>query len=61
MQYMLLIYMGDPADSGEPTPGTPEFEQHVQDYRALSQEVKDKGIMLGADPLEPVGSRPAFR
>ena len=42
MQYMLLIYMGDPADSGEPTPGTPEFEQHVQDYRALSQEVKDK-------------------
>ena len=61
MQYMLLIYMGDPADSGEPTPGTPEFEQHVQDYESLSQDVKDKGIMLGADPLEPVSMASTVR
>jgi len=61
MQYMLLIYMGDRADSGEPSPGTPEYEQLVQDYRALSQEVKDKGIMLGADPLEPVSTASTVR
>ena len=61
MQYMLLIYMGDSADSGEPSAGTSEFEQHVQDYKALSQEVKDKGIMLGADPLEPVTTASTVR
>ena len=58
MQYMLLIYANEP---DEPTPGTPEFEKHVQGYMALSQEVKDKGVIVSAEPLEKIATATTVR
>jgi len=58
MQYMLLIYR-DEAD--EPTPGTAEFDEHIAGYVKLSNEVRDKGIMISAEPLEKIATATTVR
>ena len=58
MQYMLLIYSNE---ADEPTPGTPEFDEHIAGYMALSKEVRDKGIVVSAEPLEKIATATTVR
>ncbi len=58
MQYMLLIYS---AESAEPTPGTPEMETHMGGYMAFTQDIKEKGLMVAGDPLQPVATATTVR
>ncbi len=51
MQYMFLIYS---AEGTDPQPGTPEFEEMMQGYRAFTEEVREAGIMREGAPLEGV-------
>ena len=45
MQYMFLIYN---AEGDEPAPGTPEFDEMMQGYRAFTEEVRpDVGVVVG--------------
>ncbi len=58
MQYMLLIYS---ADSAGPAPESAEFGEMMQGYGAFSQEVREKGIMKGGDPLQSVATATTVR
>ncbi len=58
MQYALLIYS---ADSAGPAPQTPEFAEMMQGYGTFIQEVREKGIMKGGDPLQPVAAATTVR
>jgi hypothetical protein len=49
-QYMLLIYHDD--ETG-PQPESPEQQEEFQQYMQFTQEVRDKGLMLSGEPLEP--------
>lgn len=53
MQYMLLIYS---AESASPRPGTPEFETYIKRYQDFTTLVKDQGVMVHADALQPTGT-----
>ena len=60
MEYLLCIYT-DPAD--EPAPGTPEFDAHLGEYFAFTNEVTEAGAMRGGNALHPAadGSTVAVR
>ena len=58
MQYMLLIYSNE---ADEPKPGTSEFDQHIAGYMALSEEVRNKGIVISAEPLENISTATTVR
>lgn len=58
MQYMLLIYS---AESAGPAPETPEFGEMMQGYRTFTQEIQEKDIMKGGDPLQPVATATTVR
>lgn len=58
MQYMFLIYS---AEGSDPQPGTPEFDQMMQGYRAFTEEVREAGIMREGAPLEPVDTATTVR
>ena len=58
MQYMLLIYS---AENAGPAPQTPEFGEMMQGYGAFTQEIREKGIMKGGDPLQPVATATTVR
>ncbi len=51
MKYLLLIY-GDP--SLEPSYGTPEFQEMLAGYEALTQQMVADGVMQGGDALQGV-------
>ncbi|MRX27851.1 YciI family protein [Kangiella sp. HZ709] len=53
MQYLLMIYA---AESAEPTPGSDEFMQLIQEYDVFTEEVKAAGAFLAGEPLEPVST-----
>lgn len=58
MKYLLMIYA---AESAEPTPGTPEFMQLLEDYGAFSEEVEKAGVFVGGEPLEPIATATTIR
>ena len=58
MQYMLLIYSNE---ADEPKPGTPEFDEHIAGYMALSEDVRNKGIVISAEPLENISTATTVR
>ena len=58
MQYMLLIYS---AESDEPTPGSPEFDQHMGGYMSFTQDVREKGILVDGNPLQEVATATTVR
>ncbi|WP_395374135.1 YciI family protein [Marinicella sp. W31] len=58
MKYLLMIY---DAEGQSPQYGTPEFEQMMAGYKAFSEKVQSKGIMLGGEPLEPVATATSVR
>lgn len=53
MQYMLLIY----SEEGKgPQPGTPEWGPFMQGYVDFTQKVKDDGVYVAGDALQPVST-----
>jgi hypothetical protein len=58
MQYLLMIYN---AEGAGPQPGDAEFGQLMQDYFAFSQEMKDRKLLVGGEPLEPVNTATTVR
>lgn len=53
MQYMCLIYSAP--DSG-PAPGSPEFGAYLQAYGEYTDMLKDKGVFIAGDALQPVST-----
>lgn len=58
MDYLLLIYTDETTD---PKPGSPAFQQMLDDYNALTKEVTDKGMMKGANPLQSISTATTVR
>ena len=53
MQYLCLIYSSEAA---APKPGTAEFSAFIQAYQEFTDEVKNNGMMVHADALQPVST-----
>ena len=49
MQYLLLIYS---AEGAGPQPGDPEFGDFINEYLELTEELRQRDIFLGGEPLE---------
>lgn len=58
MQFMLLIYI-DPALA--PADNTPEMFEDFGRWMAYTQELREAGVLLGGDPLEPVPTATTVR
>ena len=58
MKYTLLVAT-DPAKA--PTPGSPEEGQFFQAFFAFNQEIVDKGVYLGGEPLQDVATATTIR
>lgn len=58
MKYVALIYS---AIEDEPQFGTPEFEQYMADYAAVSAKFQEDGVMEGGEPLEDTSSATSIR
>jgi hypothetical protein len=48
MRYMLLLY-----DCTPPGPGEPGFEEALDRINAFAAECRERGVLVGADPLQP--------
>jgi len=53
MQYICLIYS---AENAGPQPGTPEFGALLQGYQKFTDEVKEKGLLVAGDALQPAST-----
>ena len=53
MQYLCLIYS---SESVGPKPGSAEFPAFMQGYQEFTEEVKNNGMMVHADALQPVST-----
>ena len=58
MQYMLMIYR---AESAEPEPATAAFEAEMQGYGALTDLVRERGVMDGGNALDRVATATTVR
>jgi len=58
MQYLLLIYS---REGDEPTPGTPQGDQHLNAYFKLTEDMGQAGVMLGGNALEGVSTATTVR
>ena len=58
MQYLLLIYGHE---NDDPKPGTPEGDALMDAYWKFTEEVKEKGVMLGSNALQPVSTATTVR
>jgi hypothetical protein len=58
MQYMLLIYQ---AEGSGPAPDTAAFGELMAGYRAFTEDVKAKGIMVAGDALEGIDNATTLR
>ena len=58
MQYLLAIYV---AESAEPEPGTPEFDEMIGNYARLTEDMERAGVKLDGRPLEPVSTATTIR
>ncbi len=54
MQFMLLIYVDE--ENAEPKPGTPEFDASMAGYMAFTKEVREAGIMVAGDAIQPTST-----
>lgn len=58
MKYLLLIY----SEESKAIPNTdPKYPELVKTHRELIKETQDKGILLGAEPLEPINTATTVR
>lgn len=53
MQYMLLIYS---TASAGPQPGEAEFSAYMQTYFDITEEMKNAGVLVNSNALEPVAT-----
>jgi hypothetical protein len=58
MRYMLLLF-GDPADG--PAPGTPEFDEMLHGYGQATEAMKEAGVLLDSNPLQPASAATTVR
>lgn len=58
MQYLLMIYS---AEGAGPQPGSEAFEQMVQGYGSVTEEMQAREVFLGGNPLEPVSTATTVR
>lgn len=58
MDYLLMIYTDEKTD---PKPGSPEFQQMLEDYGAFTKDVSDKKIMKGGNPLQSISTATTVR
>ncbi len=58
MQYLIMVYH---AEGTGPQPPAEEFNQMIQAYGDLTQEMQDRGVFLGGNPLEPVSTATTVR
>jgi hypothetical protein len=58
MEYVLMIYR---AEGDEPKPGSPEFDEQLQGYGALTQEVQQAGVHKGGEALADVATATTVR
>ena len=58
MQYMFLIYT-DP--NREPKPDDPGFGKTMEGYFAVSQEAREKGVLVAGDALEATDTATTVR
>src|SRR5271154_1416143 len=57
MRYMMLIYSTETAEGL----GAEEDLEHRMAHRTLIAEATEKGVLVGAEPLAPVGSAATVR
>jgi hypothetical protein len=58
MKYTLML-AADPAKA--PAPGSPEEGRFFQAFFAFNQEIGDKGVYLGGEPLQDVSTATTIR
>lgn len=58
MQYLLMIY-GNEADGAKLSP--PDMQSMFGKYMALTQEMKDKNVYIGGNPLQPTATATSVR
>ena len=58
MKYICLIYENETA---RPEPGTPEMGAVMEAYRAFTQDVQEKKVMVAGEPLQPVATATTVR
>lgn len=58
MKYLLSIYH---AEGTGPQPGTPEFGEMMQGYMAFDEEITQRDMKLGGEPLEDVSAASTVR
>jgi hypothetical protein len=57
MRYMLLVYSTEPPDGLSPE----EADRIRSGHRRVMEEAGNKGILIGAEPLAPVGTATTVR
>jgi hypothetical protein len=50
MKYLYLLYADE---SRTPAPGTPEMQGVLDAYGAYFQEISERGLIKGGDPIQP--------
>lgn len=60
MQYLLLIYETEP-QPGDPPPPADVFAEVMAGYNAFTQDVRDRGIFLAGEALEPTSTATSVR
>ncbi len=58
MRYLFLVYTSEADDVAE---GTPERASIMQRYGALSQELREAGVHLGGERLQPIAAATTVR
>ena len=58
MQYLLMIYSQEGSD---PQPGSEEFGTMMQGYYQFTEEVKERGLFEGGNPLEGASTATTVR
>lgn len=59
MQYLLMIYTAP--DSGEPHPGSDDWQDYIDGYRAMGEAAAKRGVMVGGNALQDVSTATTVR
>jgi len=55
MKYMFLIYSAE-AHRNEPAPDSPEFAAHMAPWIEYTQAMREAGVMVDGEPLQPTST-----
>jgi hypothetical protein len=58
MKYLFLLYGNE---SGGPQAGSPELEEQLQAYGRFYQDVSERGMFQGGDPVQPSATATTIR